>query len=112
MDTALHLSFPSYLKRQVCEAARAVSGSVVMGTNGKQECVYWSKPPPETRLWECLNDGTFAQSQRAAIMTTGGHNTKAECVVACGSSHWSCMQSPDYGPEYAGANVRSCVQCT
>ena len=95
---------PTYANRHVCTAAEQKGTSSVMGTNGKGQCVYW-KREPVGGLWECLNDGTCAQSLR----TEGAFSSEQACLATCAHAKWTCLQSKDNGPNFAGANGRMCV---
>ena len=66
-------------------------------------CVYWT-PPGLPLNYECLNDGTCAQSM-------GGRGTffeKDTCDKNCGRGNWSCVQNANL-PGCAGANAVMCV---
>jgi hypothetical protein len=104
MDKALHMYLPTYANRQVCAAAEQKGTSSVMGTNGNGQCVYW-KREPIGGLWECLNDGTCGQSLR----TDGAFPSEQACLATCAHAKWTCLQSKDNGPNFAGANGKMCV---
>jgi hypothetical protein len=86
---ALHMYLPTYANRHVCAAAEQKGTSSVMGTNGNGQCVYW-KREPVAGLWECLNDGTCAQSLR----TEGAFPSEQTCLATCAHAKWTCLQSP------------------
>ena len=104
MDALLHFRLFDYRDRAIC-APFEQPGSVaqLMGTNAQGACVYWAYEQPPFR-WECLNDGTCAQS----IGGRGTFSTKEDCESNCGRGKWSCMQNAIL-PDCAGEKATMCV---
>ena len=103
VDDALKFELPTWYKKSICEAHEA-AGESVMGYNLAGECVYWT-PSPLPLAFECLNDGTCAQSMG------GSHQTffdKSTCEANCGQGSWACVLNQQ-NPGCAGANAVMCV---
>ena len=103
-DKLLQLSLMDYRQRAIC-APFETPGSVeqVMGTNALGQCVYWVYEQPPFR-YECLNDGTCAQS----LGGRGTFSTKDDCEQNCGRGKWACMQNANL-PGCAGDKATMCV---
>ena len=104
MDKVLQFSLMDYRNRAIC-APFETPGSVsqVMGTNELGQCVYWVYSQPPFR-WECLNDGTCAQS----LGGRGTFSSKTDCETNCGKGKWACMQNANL-PGCAGDKATMCV---
>jgi hypothetical protein len=101
-DDKLKFRFPSYLDRDICEAAENEHN--VMGTSANGECVYWTQPGLSL-TYECLNDGTCASGFGG---TKGKYYDKDTCDKNCGDGKWQCMQNVDQH-NCAGKHARTCV---
>ena len=100
----LHFKLPSYYDRHICAGLEYPNTThMVMGTNGLGDCVHWDYVDAPSK-WECLNDGTCAQS------IDGKYFTQADCNDDCGTSKWSCMQNADKPGDFAGDQATTCVQ--
>jgi hypothetical protein len=71
-----------------CTPLEANASNQIVGIGGDGSCVYWVDVPSASLPWECLNDGTCAQSTR------GNYSSEAECVASCGGGHFACVAGP------------------
>ena len=101
MPPELHFHLPSYVSKDACAAME--SKAMVMGTNDNGKCVYWNYDSPPV-MWECLNDGTCAQSLR----TTGTFFSEKDCLQNCGGGKWACMQNAQIAG-CAGKDATMCI---
>ena len=99
---ALHFELQSYYKRSIC-AKQEQSNLMVMGYNAVGDCVYWT-PPSLPPMYECLNDGTCAQSMGGR----GTFFTQDQCTKNCGQGNWSCVQNANLS-KCAGDDAIMCV---
>ena len=103
-DLTLHFKLPDYRERAICAPhEKAGAAEQVMGTNARGECVYWVYSQPPLR-WECLNDGTCAQS----LGGRGTFSSQTDCERNCGQGKWACMQNAVL-PGCAGEKATMCV---
>merc|ERR1711988_1649471 len=72
----LKMYLPSYINKSICDSYEQ-EGQFVLGVNGEGDCVYWSQGPAPLS-WECLNDGTCAQS------LNGKYLDEDSCNSNCG----------------------------
>lgn len=86
-ESALRMYLPSWLNRSRCEGAEK-DGQMILGVTDSGTCVYWT-PTSAQMSYECLNDGTCAQS------IGGRYLDQDSCDANCGKSKWQCMINPD-----------------
>lgn len=101
----LKLTYRDYGRKDVCAAAEATPGAMVMGIDGTGKCVYWQGAHwhasgahgPSTAAWpeaeapttyELLNDGTC----EASASGRAKYASRAACMAASKASAWSCVR--------------------
>jgi hypothetical protein len=97
----LHFHWQTWRMKSACFAQEQNVSLHVMGYNGLGECVFWTQPPDTVRAgwgWECLNDGTCAQTLSARAV----FQSEVECTGRCGSA-WTCTQRNDRHVSHSSA---------
>ena len=97
----IHTAASASAQAIICKNGQAGPNGKVCDAKGA--CVYWTYEQPPFR-WECLNDGTCAQS----IGGRGTFSSKEDCESNCGRGKWSCMQNAIL-PDCAGEKATMCV---
>lgn len=94
----LHFRHQGWENRSICEEVETDEASMIMGYDGDDQCVYWTKAPVTSiEHWEILNDGTCGASEDPARAI---YSSYADCTAAVVTKRFVCVSPETPGRQF------------